>query len=341
MKRVLVTGAGSFVGLHCVKLLLEQGYHVRGTLRDSGREAQLRRTLGKHGVDDSRLEFVRADLIDDAGWTRAVDGCPFVLHVASPYPLYPPKDPQAEVIGPAVEGTLRVLRACALAGVERVVLTSSTAAISLGHPPEKTHFDENDWSKVAGDFGGYGASKTLAERAAWDFVESQTGGRPVELVVLHPPFIYGPLLERHYSTSMELVRVLVGRKTPGVARLMVEFSDVRDVAAAHLAALVVPEAAGKRFPIVGASAWIEEVAMILDEHFAVRGRRIPTRLLPDRLVRFIALFNRSVRLTVPYLGRQTFTSSDQARRILGWDPRPKEEAIVSLAEGLLEYGLVR
>ena len=267
---VLVTGASGFIALHCVVQLLQAGYQVRGTLRSASREAEVRETVARQVDAGERLSFTTADLTDDAGWADAVANCTYVLHVASPFPAAPPKD-ENELIVPAREGALRVLRAAANAGVKRVVLTSSIAAVAHGNDGLGNHtFDEDDWSNVDGTLGAYEKSKTLAERAAWDFIASDDA-KGMELAVINPGAVLGPVLNENLGTSAELVRRLLLRQLPACPRIGFSMVDVRDVASAHIAAMSVPEAAGKRFCCTESHAWIRDIALILDKHFADRG----------------------------------------------------------------------
>jgi dihydroflavonol-4-reductase len=336
--KVLVTGASGFVAMHCILRLLERGYRVRGTLRSLAREAQLRETLQKHAALDDRLEFVQADLLQDAGWPAAVQGCEYVLHVASPFPLEPPKH-EDELIVPAREGALRVLRAAAAGGVRRVVLTSSVVAVNEGLPPRQEPFDENDWSDISRS-DAYTKSKTIAERAAWDFVNGPENTHGLELAVINPGYIMGPLLDGNFRTSSELIRKLLRREVPGLPQSMVSIVDVRDVADAHQAAMTSPAAAGQRFLCFSDVLWMQEIAQVLNRQFASRGFRVPVGVLPNALVRFIALFDSSVRLTVPYLGKRLNLSNQRIRSVLGWKPRPKEEAINSMAQSLIDHGTI-
>jgi dihydroflavonol-4-reductase len=281
---VLVTGASGFIGLHCVLQLLEQGYRVRGTVRNSGRAAEVREAMAVNAGADAlhRLELVEADLTRDEGWSDAVRGCTYVLHVASPFPNRVPQH-EDELIKPAKEGTLRVLKAAAEAGVRRVVLTSSLAAVSGGHPHDNSRvFTEEDWS-IVDRCPPYPKSKTLAERAAWDFVTSLEGDTPMELCAINPGAVLGPVLNRHYSTSGEIVRKLLAKELPGTAKLGFPWVDVRDVASAHIAAMTIPEAAGQRFCCAIEFGWIDEVADILATRFTPEGWKVPTRKLPSFL----------------------------------------------------------
>jgi len=334
---VLVTGASGYIALHCILQLLQQGYGVRGTLRSPGREESLRATFARHIDDDDRLEFVTADLLSDDGWADAAAGCHFVLHVASP--TSEPKD-ENEVIIPARDGALRALRAAADAGVQRVVLTSSVAAIAGGHDPEGKIFTEDDWTNTNAKIGAYFKSKTLAERAAWDFVGNLPAGNALELVTINPSYVLGPQLDEHSPPSVGIVARLMRGDIPGCARLGFNLVDVRDVVAAHLLAMTSPQAAGKRFLCSAEHYWFQEIAFILEKHFADRGYRIPTRSIPNFLARAFALFDPEVKRVIPALGRRTRLSNERLKSTLDWLPRPVEDSIVDTAESLIEFGLV-
>ena len=339
-KPVLVTGASGFIAIHCIIQLLEQGYSVRGTLRSMQRESELRNTLAKFVQANDRLTFVQADLLDDAGWVEAVRGCDILLHVASPFPTETPKD-ENDLIRPAKEGTLRVLRAASENGVKRVVLTSSVAAIAAGHPDSKTHFDESDWSLPdSPTIESYPKSKTLAESAAWDFMKNLPQGHPLELAVINPGLVLGPLPDTHQRTSGELIQQLLGGKLPGLARLQFTCVDVRDVAAAHLAAMTTPEAAGQRFLCVAEQFWVAEAAEILNKHFAPRGYKIKMTILPSWVVRIVAIFIKPVRLTLRSLDKETHLDTSRIRKVLNWKPRKLEETIVEMAESMIALKLV-
>jgi nucleoside-diphosphate-sugar epimerase len=338
---VLVTGASGFIGLHCVLQLLEGGYRVRGTVRNAGRADEVREAMEARVAADAarRLQLVEADLTADEGWEDAASGCTYVLHVASPFPNRVPEH-EDELIRPAKEGTLRVLRAAADAGVRRVVLTSSLAAVSGGHPHDNSRvFTEEDWSIVEA-CPPYPKSKTLAERAAWEFVAGLPGDAPMELCAINPGAVLGPVLNRHYSTSGEIVRKLLMRELPGTAKLGFPWVDVRDVASAHIAAMTIPEAAGERFCCAIEFGWIDEVAEILAKRFGPEGWRVPTRKLPSFLVRVFALFDPTVRVVVSDLGRVRNVSSARIREVLDWQPHSLEEMSVSMGETMIEQGIV-
>lgn len=337
---ILVTGASGFVAIHSIIQLLEQGCKVRGTLRTMRREQELRDTLRKYIDADDRLEFVEADLNQDAGWEQAVDGCEYVFHIASPFPLLNPEH-EDELIKPAVDGTLRVLRAAHAAGVKRVVLVSSNAAISAGHNGENRTFTEEDWSDLNNPIGAYSKSKTLAERAAWDFIHGAENTRQMELVTINPPYIFGPIPNKDFPTSAEMMRTFMRGEVPGVAKLKVGIVDVRDVASALILAMTTPEAANERIAVPAESLWIKELADILHKEYSQRGyKKIPQFVLPVFLVRLLALFDKRIALVVPTLNWDFELSNEKAKRLLKWSPRSKEEAILSMAESLIEQGFV-
>lgn len=341
MATVLVTGGSGFIGSHCILQLLAAGHTVRTTVRNLAREPDVRALLEAGGTEPgARLSFFAADLEKDSGWREAVSDADFVLHVASSFPSTVPRH-EDELIVPAREGALRVLRAARDAGVKRVVLTSSFAAIGYGHPPQTRPFDETDWTDPSGrHVSAYAKSKTLAERAAWDFVAREGGG--LELASVNPVGVFGPVLGRDYSTSILVVERLMDGAMPGVPRLAFGVVDVRDVAGLHLRAMTDPAAKGERFlAISGDFLSIREMALILKARLGEAARRVPTRQLPDVLVRLAGLFDPTVKQIVPELGQMKNATGAKARRLLGWSPRPREEALAATAESLLALGLLK
>lgn len=305
------------------------------------REESVRAQLAVAGVDpDVRLSFFEADLMADDGWKEAVDGCEYVLHVASPFPASAPKH-EDELIVPAREGALRVLRAARDRGVKRVVLTSSFAAIGYGHEQRNEPFDETTWTNLEGRaVSPYAKSKTLAERAAWDFIDEDGGD--LELSVVNPVGVFGPLLGPDLSTSIILVQRLMDGAAPGCPQISFGVVDVRDVVDLHVRSMTHPDAKGERFlAVAGPSMWVVEIAKTLRERLGEVAKRVPTRELPNWLVRLVAIFNPEIRSITPELGRHKHATSKKAREILGWSPRSREDAIVATAESLSRLGLLQ
>ncbi len=341
MSRVLVTGGSGFIGSHCILQLLAAGHEVRTTVRSLKREGDVRAMLKTGGAEPAgRLSFAVADLENDAGWSDAVRGCEYVLHVASPFPATIPKN-EDELIVPAREGALRVLRASRDAGVKRVVLTSSFAAIGYGHEPQKAPFDETSWTDPRGaDVRPYVKSKTLSERAAWDFIAREGGA--LELSVVNPVGVFGPVLGPDYSTSILLLQRMLDGAMPGCPRLYFGVVDVRDVADLHLRAMTHPAAKGERFlSVAGDFMSILGIARVLKARLGAAARRVPTMQLPNWLVRLAAMRDPAVKQIVPELGKAKNATSEKAQRVLGWAPRSAEEALVATAESLARLGLLK
>ena len=341
MSTILVTGGSGFIGSHCILQLLATGHHVRTTVRNLKREGEVRAMLKEGGAKPGdRLSFFATDLENDAGWPQAVAGCEYVLHVASPLPPNMPKR-EDELIVPAREGTLRVLRAARDAGVKRVVLTSSFAAIGYGHPPRKTPFNETDWTDLNGDgVYAYVKSKTLAEGAAWDFIANQGGG--LELSVVNPVGVFGPVLGPDYSTSILLVQRLMDGAMPGVPRLYFGVVDVRDVADLHIRAMTHPAAKGERFlAVAGDFMSMLDIAKVLKSRMGASAKRVPTRELPNWLVRIAALRDPAIKLILPELGKPKNATNEKAKRLLAWESRSNEDSIVATAESLVRLGLLK
>lgn len=336
---ILVTGGSGFVGSHVILQLLAAGHDVRTTVRTLAREAEVRATLEKAGADTGRLTFFATDLEKDDGWAAAVAGCDHVQHVASPFPQSQPEDEQ-ELIRPAVNGTRRVLRAARDAGVKRVVVTSSFAAIGYGHGQRHSDYTEADWTDVNGPaVQPYMKSKTLAERAAWDFVAAEGNG--MELAVVNPVGIFGPALNDDLSTSIWLVKSMIEGRMPGLPDLWFGVVDVRDVASLQIAAMTHPDAAGERFlAVAGKAMSIPEMADVLRTGLGPAGARITRRRVPSWVVRIMALFNPMAREAAPRLGIRSNASNAKARDLLGWQPRGNEEAILATAHSLIELGLI-
>ncbi|HEY2084351.1 MAG TPA: aldehyde reductase, partial [Verrucomicrobiae bacterium] len=341
MSKVLVTGGSGFIGSHVILQLLAAGHNVRTTVRSLSREDEVRAMLKEGGAEPgNQLSFAAADLLNDAGWAEAVAGSDYVVHVASPLPPSVPKN-EDELIVPAREGTLRVLRAARDAGVKRVVQTSSFAAIGYGHKEREALFTEADWTDPSGsDVQAYTKSKTLAERAAWDFIAKEGGG--LELSVINPVGVFGPVLGADYSASILMVQRLMDGAVPGCPRLYFGVVDVRDVADLHIRAMTHPAAKGERFLAVsGNFMTMQEIAKVLKSRMGAAARRVPTRQVPDWLVRLASLRDPAIKLILPELGKVKNATNEKARRLLGWAPRSNEEAIVATAESLVRLGLLK
>jgi dihydroflavonol-4-reductase len=331
---VLVTGGTGFLGGWCIASLLERGFDVRTTVRDLAREPAVREAVAAAGVDSSPgLKVFAADLTSDAGWAEAVAGCRYVLHVASPFPPTQPKNPD-ELIVPARDGALRVLRAALDAGVERVAMTSSIAAVrSDRKSSEAAPYTEADWTD--GDDVSrtpYVRSKALAERAAWEHVRS--AGAEDRLAVINPGAIIGPALNDDHSYSLQAIqRLLTGM--PAAPRLGFSFVDVRDVADLHIRAVSDPAGGGERFIATDRFLWVSDVAAVLRERLGDAAKKVPTRVAPNMLIRALALFDGSLRSVVGDLGQESWVSSEKARTILGWSTRPVEDSIEDCARSLV------
>jgi nucleoside-diphosphate-sugar epimerase len=341
MSTVLVTGGSGFIGSHCILQLLAAGHQVRTTVRNLKKEADVRALLKQGGAEPgNRLTFAAADLEKDEGWAEAVKGCDYVLHVASPFPATLPKN-ENDLIRPAREGALRVLRASRDAGVKRVVLTSSFASIGYGLPSQEAPFTEKNWTNP--DSPGvvpYVKSKALAEKAAWDFIAKEGGA--LELAVVNPVAVFGPVLGPDYSTSILIVQTMLDGKLPGCPKMKFGAVDVRDVADLHLRAMTHPAAKGERFlAVAGDFLSMQEIAQILKKNLGSQARRVPTRELPNWLVRAASILDPTVRQILPELGMNKNASNEKARRLLDWKPRSNEESIVASAQSLISLSLVK
>ncbi len=333
---VLVTGGSGYIASYLIRQLVGDGWVVHTTIRDLARENHLRGLLG---VDNARLKFFAADLLDDAGWAEASAGCSHVAHVASPFPPALPRH-EDDLIIPARDGALRALRAAKNAGVTRFVMTSSSAAIAYGHERAKTHFTEADWTDAASpDAYPYIRSKTLAERAARDWVAADGG--ELEFCSINPSAVIGPVLSGDVSTSTELVRKLLEGALPGCPDLGFGLVDVRDVADIHVRALTAPKMAGERFIASGPFLKMIEIARILKNGLGTEARKVPTRSLPAMFVKLGAAFDPTVRQVVGEIGKTREMDSSHARDTLGWVPRPVEESIIATARALIDLGLVK
>ena len=340
MSKVVVTGATGFIGAHIIIQLLNEGHDVKGTMRNLQRADAMRKIYGEHTDKLDNLSFAKLDLMSDEGWDKAFKGADYVIHVASPVPAEIPKD-ENDVIEPAKQGALRALKAAANNGVKRVVMTSSVAAIMYGHDNPNGTFTEEDWSNPQSKSNSaYTKSKTLAERAAWDFVGGQEGNG-LELVTINPGMVLGPVLESDFGTSAIVVKKLMEGTFPGTPQLGWPVTDVRDVAQMHLLAMTTPKAAGERFIAANGFMWMNDIAKVLKQELPEKTKKVPTKNLPTWLMRILANFDKEVKSVAFELGLKRETPSDKAQKILGWQPRSNTDAIVSTAETLLQYGGVK
>lgn len=332
---VVVTGIGGFLGGHVAAQLLRAGYDVRGTLRTLNRAGAVEAAIrSAAGTSAGALTFVEGDLLSDRGWEEAFAGAGLAVHTASPFPARVPKDENALIV-PAREGTLRVLKAAKTAGIRRVVLTSSIAATNYGSG--KPPYTEADWTDVESPLATpYYKSKTLAERAAWEFARKSG----LELAVINPGLILGPILRAEAGTSVGIVQNLLKGRYPAMPDLSLPVIDVRDVAEAHVLALSVPQAAGERFIAGGAALSVKDIVTVLRREFPVYARKLPKFVLPNWLAGFAARFDPGLNLIIRELGRDARVSNEKARRVLGWKPRSEDEAIRASAESLINAGLV-
>ena len=336
---VVVTGGSGYIAGYCIAELLNNGRRVRATIRNLARAEEVRATIGRISSNAAAIEFVAADLNSDAGWANAVAGADYVLHVASPAPAVSPKDDD-EVVRPARDGTLRVLKAARDAGVKRVVMTSSIAAIAYGRGERLQPFSEVDWTDETNrkDTSPYARSKTIAERAAWAWQKSE-GGR-LELATVNPVMVLGPVLGSDFSASIEVIKKQLDRSVPALPRLGYNVVDVRDVAHLHLLAMMAPEASGQRFIASSDFYWMKDIARILKQELGDSARNVPSISIPDFLVRIFAISDPVLRGALIDLGKRRLVSSDKARRILHWTTRPTKETILETAKSLLAEGIV-
>ncbi|WFD40493.1 uncharacterized protein MJAP1_003479 [Malassezia japonica] len=340
MSTVLVTGGTGYVASHVILQLLRDGYHVRTTVRSLTKSDTVREMIKKGGVEPGdRLTFVQADLESDSGWKDATSGAKYVLHVASPFPLGDPKD-ENELIIPAREGTLRVLRNARDAGVKRVVVTSSFAAIGFGHGQKDITMNEEIWSEPSGtDVTAYIKSKLVAEQAAWNFIEKE--GKSMELATVNPYMIMGPILGPSVGSSVDVVKkMMIG--LPGVPRLFFGIVDVRDLAVLEIKAMTSDAAKGQRF-LASNDHMLSmlEIAKILKEHLGPKGKNVTLFQLPDWLVRITACFNADAKSAAPYIGITRKLDISKAERLLGWKTRPTEQTLADTADSLIDFGIVK
>ena len=334
MEKVLVTGGSGFIALHCIDQLLEKGFMIRTTIRSESRKEEINKAMDKYPNLDQNLEFHICDLLKDEGWEAAVDGCDYVLHVASPFILEVPSDENV-LIKPAVDGTLRVLNACSKAHVKKVVLTSSVAAVAYGHGAEKT-YDESDWSNTGEDSGitPYAKSKTLAEKAAWNFVEELDTDKKFDFTVINPVGVFGPMLTRDIGTSNSLVSRLINGELPACPATHMGYVDVRDVAKAHVFSMLNSSTNNKRIIVSESEMFFVDVGRILNE---AGFKKSPTKQMPNWLVKFLAIFIKELSGVTKSLGRRVDTDKSLAKSLFDWQYITAKDSILDTANQLATF----
>ena len=335
MEKVLVTGATGYIGLHCIHQLLNQGYAVNGSVRSPERKDEIFEALKNHNTSTEHLNLFTFDLNDDEGWDQGMEGCDYLLHVASPIALE--NHDEDFFVKPAVAGVKRAMKFAKKHNVKKVVLTSSVAAI-FETMETKSYYDETDWSDPDNPaISHYSKSKTLAEKAAWDYVETEN--HPFELTVINPALVIGPSLSGDLGESNKAIVMVATGKMPVAVPLQFGYVDVRDVAAAHILAMQNPASNGERFALAEKDLWYKDVAKVLKDNGFDKA---PTFAVPVWLAKILANFSKELKLTLPYLGRlRSVKNTSKAKDILGWKPRPAEESIVEIAEQIRELGLIK
>lgn len=336
--RVLLTGVSGFLGGHVALELLKAGYLVRGSVRDLRKADKVRDTLGRAGADVSRLEFVALDLLSDAGWNEAMDGVRYLQHTASPFVTREPRD-RNDLIRPAVEGTRRAVAAALGARVEHIVVTSSMAAIMYGHDKSRVApFTAADWTSLEGrQISGYVESKTRAERTAWELVDR--AGRHADLSTINPGAIFGPLLDDDPGTSVTLLKRMFDGSLPAAAKVAFIVVDVRDVAAAHVAAMTEASARGRRFPMGNGTFSLMELAAMLARGLPDRTSKLPRFEVPDWVVRLVGIVDPDIRGNLGELGTVKLADASDVKALLGRDLIAADQATVASARSLIAQGL--
>ena len=335
MEKVLVTGATGYIGLHCIHQLLNQGYAVNGSVRSPERKDEIFEALKDHNTPTENLSIFTFDLNDDEGWDQGMDGCDYLLHVASPIALE--NHNEDFFVKPAVAGVQRAMKFAKKHNVKKVVLTSSVAAI-FETIESKSYYDESDWSDPDSPaISHYAKSKTLAEKTAWEFVENEN--HPFELTVINPALVIGPSLSGDLGESNKAIVMVATGKMPVAVPLQFGYVDVRDVATAHILAMQNPASNGERFALAEKDLWYKDVAKVLKGNGFDKA---PTFAVPVWLAKILANFSKELKITLPYLGRlRSVKNTSKAKDILGWNPRPAEESIVEIAQQIQDMGLIK
>ena len=334
MDKVLVTGATGFIALHCIQQLLDQGYQVKGTVRSITKKNEVIDSMKKNSLHPENLTIVYADLLKDEGWNEAVEGCRYVLHVASPFVLEEPNH-EDDLIKPAVDGTLRVLNACKDNRVEKVVLTSSFAAIGYGN--DEKIFDETDWSNTDSTIGAYAKSKTLAEKAAWSFVNELPDQDKFNLTVLNPVAVTGPMLSDDIGTSNTLFVQLLDGSIPACPRIHIGFVDVRDVAKAHIFSMTAEKTNGERIIVSEKEMFFAEMGRVLKD---AGYDKSPTREIPDFMLKIMAVFIKKLSGMKRSVGRKVISDKSKAKELFDWEYITAEDSAVESAKQLESMGLI-
>lgn len=335
---VLVTGGSGSIASWAIIELLKVGYNVRTTVRSLDKESAVRAQIATAVQAGDRLSFFAADLTSDEGWDAAVAGCEYVLHIAAPVGVEAPRDPNV-LIEPTRDGALRLLRAACGAQVKRVVMTSAIEACRPPMTSPDSVTDENLWTDTNDpQLGPYRLAKTLAEQAAWNFMATQTG--PTTLTTILPSAVIGPVLTRENLHSIQLVQRMLSGGLPRLPRIGFCVVDIRDVVDLHIRAMTAPEAAGQRFIAANDWVWMADVAEFLRSALGERADKVPTKPMPDLVLRIVAMFNRPMKFVVPLLGRKHVFTSAKAEALLGWKPRSARTTIIESAESAIAVGAV-
>lgn len=333
--KVLLTGVSGFLGAHTTIQLLEKGYTVTGTLRDIKRAGSVQNIISKHTNNSNNLHFAEADLTDKDKWIELTKGVDYVLHIASPFPRTLPKTDD-ELVIPAKEGVLNVLKAASINKVKRVVITSSIASVVYGKSKNNRNktFNETHWTNETNrkDTTSYFRSKTIAEKAAWEYMRNDNSG--LELTTILPGAILGPVLEKDFGTSANIVIKLLDGSTPALPNICFDIVDVRSVADLHIKAMEAAEAANNRFLATSESLSMEQIASVLREKYPTK--KIPKLSVPNFIVHIMARFDKTIKPVLVDLGYQRKTDNTKAKSMLQWKPKTAHEAVLSCAKSVYD-----
>ena len=330
MAHILVTGASGFIALHVLSQLTADGHKVHASVRNAQREAEVRSALSTAALKS--VTFFHVDLLSDSGWDKAFNGVDHVIHLASPFPPKPVQDPNV-LIAPALSGTQRILALCQQHGVKSVVVTSSIAAVGFGRD-DKSAFDHNDWSDASSNtIDPYEKSKTLAERAAWDYYHQLGKERTFTMCCVLPGLVFGPILGNRVATSNKVIAKMIHGEYPGIARINVAVCDVREVAKAHVDALFNEKCHGKRLIMADKNYWIGDIARLLRAHGYDKA---PSLTIPNTLIRFLALFDSELALAAKYLSMHKSYDCSETKQALAWQPTDYDRCILDTAQSICD-----